>query len=221
MQKIANLADLNKFNVNLEDFEKVKQTLYDSATYPAAGVSSIRFFQQPRGQNGKTTEDTNLDLAGQLPTNILFLVQSIELMFFPNFALAAGSRPAEYGAAAAQEIINDAYAFRKAGSLIFRIGSKDYVEEAPLQKFPSKTSFSIKGGAALADATTAAAASQSRIGFADACDKPYFIDPPLLLIENQNFNVELRWQNGVEALPSGENAKVFCVFDGMLFRRAQ
>jgi hypothetical protein len=221
MRNIANLADLNKYNVNLEEFEKVRNSLYDSVTYPAAGASTLRFFNTPRGQGGKTQEDTNLDLAGQLPTNQLFLITSIELIFLPNFAQTAGSRHAEFGAQAAQEIINDAYAFRKAGSLTFRIGSKDYLEEAPLQKFPSKTSFSVKGGAALSDTTTAGANAQSRIGAADACDRPYMIEPPLLLIENQNFSVSLNWPNGAQSLPSGEDAKVFCVFDGMLFRRAQ
>lgn len=220
MQNISNLTDLNRFNVNLEDFEKVKQTLYDSDTYPAAGTTNIRFFTTPRGQQGKTTEDTNLDLAGQLPTNQLFLVQSVELLFLPNFAYATGDRIAEFGAQQAQEIINDLYQFRKAGSLRFRIGSKDYLEEAPLHKFPSKTKIDVCGSA-LADSSTGAADAQSRIGYAQAAGRPYLLDPPLLLIENQNFSLELAWSNGVQALPSGTDAKVFCIFDGMLFRRAQ
>jgi hypothetical protein len=222
MQRISNLQDLNKFNVNLEEFEQVKQTLYDSVTYPNAGANSLRFFQSPIGQGGKTIEDTNLTLAGQLPTNQLFLVECVELLFLPNFDYADDStdRIAEFGAQQAQEIVNDAYQFRKAGALTFRIGSKDYLEEAPLHKFPTKTKIDVCGSA-LADATTAGSDGQSRIGYAQASGRPYFIDPPLLLIENQNFSVTLSWPNGVEALPSGLDAKVFCIFDGKLFRRAQ
>lgn len=160
-----------------------------------------------------------MQLAGQLPTNQLFLVESVELLFFPNFGGATEEEPAAFGAQQSAEIVNDAYHFAKAGSLKFEIGSKDYLREGPLQKFPGKTSFTVEG--ALADATTAAASQQSRIAFAHSAGRPYLLNPPLLLIENQNFSVELAWPNGNQAMPSGEDAKVFCVFDGVLFRRAQ
>ena len=217
LPEISNIAELQKFNVNLEEFEKIKQSLYDSAAYAAAGATNIVFFQQPQGQGGKTLEDTNMTLAGQLPTNQLFLVESIEVMFFPTDPTVAAAMPAAFGAGAAAVQVNDVYIFYRSGALVFEIGSKDYLREAPLQKFAPKTKFHVE--AALADATTAAANLQSRIAYAYACGRPYIINPPLLLIENQNFKVELRWPNGVQAISNP--ARVFVVLDGVLFRRAQ
>ena len=220
--QISNIADLQKYNVNLQEFEQIRQSLYDSAIYPAAGATSLRFFQQPIGQDGKTLEDTNLQLAGQLPTNQLFLVEDVQLLFFPNFDGAVTNpddQPAVFGAQAAAQQINDVYEFAQAGALRFEIGSKDYLREAPLQVFPAKTKFHVEG--ALADSSTGAADAQSRIGFAYTCGVPYLLNPPLLLIENQNFGVEILYPNGVRPLPSAADAKVFCKFGGILFRRAQ
>lgn len=217
---ISNIADLQKYNVNLQEFEQIRQSLYDSVTYPAAGATSLRFFQLPIGQAGKTLEDTNLQLAGQLPTNQLFLVEDVQLLFFPNFDEGTpANQPAAYGTPQAANIINDVYEFAQAGALRFEIGSKDYLREAPLQVFPAKTKFHVEG--ALSDATTLSANGQSRIAFGYTCGVPYLLNPPLLLIENQNFSVEILYPNGVRALPSTQDAKVFCKFGGILFRRAQ
>ena len=214
---IGSIADLQKFNVNLEEFEKIKQSLYDSSAYPAAGATTLQFFQLPKGQGGKTIEDTNMDLAGQLPTNILLLCECIEILFFPTTPTVAAAMPAAFGAQAVAVQVNDAYIFNRAGSLTFRIGSKDYLQEAPLQVFPGKTKFHVE--AAAADATTAAADTQTRIAFAQSCGRPYLLNPPLLLIENQNFSVSLDWPNGAQAITNPAN--VFVKIDGQLFRRAQ
>lgn len=217
LPEISNIAELQKFNVNLDEFEKIKQSLYDSAAYPAAGVSSLLFFQTPLGQSSKTLEDTNMRLAGQLPTNQLFLIESVEVIFHPSTPTVAAAMPAAFGAQAIAVQINDAYIFYRSGSLRLEIGSKDYIQEAPLQRFPPKTKFSVEG--ALSDASTAAANLQSRIGYANACGRPYLVNPPLLLIENQNFSIELAWPNGVQAISNP--AQVFVILDGLLFRRAQ
>ena len=214
---IQNIAELQKYNVNLEEFEKVKQSLYDSAAYAAAGASTMTFFQIPRGQGGKTIEDTNMSLAGQLPTNMLFLVECIEVMFFPTDPTVAAAMPAAFGAQAVAVQVNDVYIFYRSGSLTFKIGSKDYLQEAPLQKFPPKTHMDVH--AAVADVTTAGANLQTRIAYAYATGRPYLLNPPLLLIENQNFSVELGWPNGVQAVSNP--ARVYVVLDGVLFRRAQ
>jgi hypothetical protein len=219
LPEISNIAELQKFNVNLEEFEKIKQSLYDSAAYAAAGATNIVFFQQPQGQGGKTLEDTNMTLAGQLPTNQLFLIESIEVLFFPTDPSAGVTEnlPAAFGAQQAANIINDAYIFYRSGSLVLEIGSKDYLREAPLQKFPGKTRFHVEG--ALSDVSTAGADLQSRIAYGVSEGRPYIINPPLLLIENQNFKVELRWPNGAQAITNP--ARIFVVLDGVLFRRAQ
>lgn len=214
------------YGVNLKTWESIKQSLYDSAVYPAAGTAQLNFFAQPVGQGTpvlgsgatKTLSDTNMQLSGQLPTNQAFLVQEIEVLFEPTTPTVAAQMPAVFGAQAAAQIVNDAYIFYRAGNLNFNIGSKSYLQEAPLLKFPPKTNFGLN--AALSDATTAGAAFQSRIAFGTALGTPYIIKPNnLLLIANQNFNVSLNWPEGVQAVT--EPAVVRLSLNGLLYRAAQ
>ena len=213
---VSNMAELQRYNVNLESFEQLKTNLYDSNAYPAAGVTTLQFFQIPIGQGNKTLEDTNMRLAGQLPTNQLFLVEGVEVLFLPTDPTVAADMPAAFGAGAVAAIINDAYIFYRSGFLKFRVGSKDYIEEGPLMKFPPSQNFKVEG--ALADATTAAANQQSRIAYGYAGGVPYGIIP-ILLIENQNFDITLEWPSGVQAITNP--ARVVVTLDGVLFRRAQ
>jgi len=207
----------NEFNVNRPGWEKIRQSLYDSAAYPAAGVTQLNFFAQPVGQAGKTLSDTNLELAGQLPTNKVFLVQAVEIYFFPTTPTVAADMPAAFGAEAVAAIVNDAYIFWRSGNLRFLIGSKDYLQEAPLQKFPSSRQFHLE--ATVADASTAAADLQSRIAFASSVGRPYQLDPPVLLIENQNFSVTLNWPEGLQAITNP--ARIVTSLEGVLVRRSQ
>lgn len=216
-KELASVADFNKFNVNREGWEKIKQSLYDRTAYAAAGQTQLTFFQAPVGSGGKTLSDTNMTLAGQLPTNQNFLVEAIEIFFFPTTPTVAAQLPAAFGAQAVAQIVNDAYIFNRGGNLRFLIGSKDYLQEAPLQKFPASRQFHIE--AALADGTTLAANSQSRIAFAASVGRPYVLNPPVLLVENQNFAVTLAWPEGVQAITNP--ASVFVSLEGVLLRRSQ
>ena len=215
----STIAEFNRFNVNRPGWEKIRQSLYDAQAYPAAGVTQLTFFQLPVGQAGKTLSDTNMNLAGQLPTNQVFLVEGIEIYFFPTRPSVPADLPAAFGALATADIVNDAYIFHTAGNLRFRIGSKDYLQEAPLGKFPASRQFHIE--AALSDSTTAGAGQQSRIAYGSTVGRPYKLDPPVLLIENQNFDVKLDWPEGVQALPSGNPARLEVSLEGMLVRRSQ
>lgn len=213
------IAEFNAFNVNRPGWEKIRQSFYDRLTYLAAGQSVLQFFQQPAGQGGKTKSDTNMTLAGQLPKNQVFLVQGIEIFFFPTTPSVAADLPAAFGAGQAADSINDVYVFHRFGNLELFIGSKSYLQEAPLGKFPSSRNFHIE--AALADATTAAANLQSRIAYASSVGRPYALTPPVLLIENQNFSLSLNWPEGLQALPSGNPAVVHASLEGIQVRRSQ
>lgn len=218
LPKVPGRADLSKYVVNREGWEAIRQTLYDHNAYPAAGVTTLNFFAQPIGQAGKTLSDTNLTLAGQLPTNIEFLATSIEVHFFPTTPTVAAQMPAAFGAQAAAELVNDSYIFYRSGNLVFLVGSKDYLQEGPLVKFPPKTSFTVRG--ALADATTAGADLQSRIAYPWVCGRPYMLSPAnVLLTSNQNFNVSLNWPEGLQAIANP--ARVGVYLDGILYRRSQ
>lgn len=211
-------AQLNRYSVNRPGWEAIKQSLYDFQAYAAAGHTFLNFFAQPVGQANKTFSDTNLTLAGQLPKNQEFLVQSIEVFFSPTTPSVAAQLPAAFGAQAIAQIVNDTYIVGRSGNLNLTIGSKPYLQEAPLGRFPQKAHFNLD--AALADVTTAGAALQSRIAFAFWTGRPYLIEPAsLLLPENQNFSVSLNWPEGVQAITNP--ARIGVILDGILYRRSQ
>lgn len=218
-------AMVNAYSVNRPgEWEVIRQGIYDSAVYAAAGQSILTFFLNPQGAGTgfgggtKTISDTNMTLAGQIPQNQSFLIQTIEVIFQPTTPTVAAQMPATFGAQAAAAIINDVYIFRRSGTFNLHIGSKDYLTEAPLSKFPPKVNFAVEG--ALADTTTAAAASQSRIAYATVKGAPYRISPCDLRLEaNQNFQATLAWPEGVQVITNP--ARVFVNLDGLLYRLSQ
>lgn len=214
---VPTVQQLGQYAVTLPGWEAITQTLYDSASYIAAGQPQLAFFATPNGQGGKTLSDTNMQLAGQLPANNQFLVKSIELKFCPTVPAVAAQNPAAFGAQAVALIINDAYVFYHGGNLQFYIGNKQYLQEAPLGRFPSKTSFDV--AAALADVSTTGNNFQSRIAFAQAGGRPYQLQAPLLITASQAFNLTLNWPEGIQAITNP--AKVWCVLDGIFYRLAQ
>ncbi len=217
-QQVPSRAQLSKYSVNRPGWEAIKQSLYDFQAYQAAGVNQLTFFANPVGQGGKTLSDTNLNLAGQLPKNQEFLLQSIEVVFLPTTPTVAAQMPGAFGAQAAAAILNDAYIFGRSGNLTLMVGSKPYLQEAPLGRFPQKAHFSFDG--AVADVTTAGANLQSRMAFGFWTGRPYMLDPaPLLLVENQNFSITLNWPEGVQAIANP--ARVGVILDGILYRRSQ
>lgn len=213
MRRLPTNAEMSQYRVNRPGQEEgIRQSLYDFQAYAAAGQQTLTFFQTPEGQSNKTKADTNMSNAGTLPDPQRFLVESIEVVFFP------GTNPAAYGAGAAANHVNDVYAVSKSGWLQFFVMSKPYLEEAPIGRFPSKTRLEVT--AAASDASTAAANQQSRIVYASFAGRPYQLNPPILLNRLQNFKVTLNWPAAV-ALPSGVDGRIGVVLDGILFRASQ
>ena len=211
------IAQLARFNVNLDQWEEIRQSLYDVNAYAAAGQTQLQYFAIPRGQGGKGPADTNMQLAGQLGTNNLMLVESIEILFFSNTpTTTAANNPAFAGVDGLSAQLNDYYFFARSGWLDFAIGQKSFLTEAPLQRFPGKTRFRLDAAYSqageVADATVRAA-----IGYTEG--RPYLLgDTPILLIENQAFNVTLNWPAAVAIT---DPARVFVVLDGRFYRKAQ
>lgn len=218
MRNVPNRSQLNRFNVNRNGWEAVRQSLYDFTAYAAAGQTQLTFFALPVGQSSKTLSDTNMSLAGQLPANQEFLVQSIEVLFLPTVPAVAAANPSAFGAQAVAAGVNDAYIVSRTGNLTFTIGSKPYLQEAPLGRFPAKTGLEVR--AALADVSTAGANFQSRIAFARAVGRPYLLSPAdLRLTSTQNFSVTLNWPEGVQAITNA--GRIGVILDGVLYRRSQ
>jgi hypothetical protein len=212
--QIPTLAALQEFDVNRRgEYEGIRQTFYDTTTYAAAGQTQLQFFQTPKGQLGKTVADTNMTVAGQLPQPQHFLVESIEILLFPG-----GDISTLGDATAASQFANDMYDVAKSGSLNFFIGSKTYLEEAPLGRFPPKTKLGVVGAKALSPTTVTDTDLQA--DYACWSGRPYYLDPPVLLVPNQNFSVTLSWPAAV-ALPSLVDARIEVVLDGILYRQSQ
>lgn len=207
---LPSLSDLQQFNVNRPgQIEGIRSSLYDFQTYAQAGQTSLTFFQTPVGQSSKTLADTNMESAGSLPTPKNFLVEGIEIYFFP------GNDISKTGAIAAENW-NDVYDVAKSGFLNFFIGSKSYLTEAPIGRFPAKCG--LQGTGALADTTTAAASRVTVIDYAKFGGIPYKMDPPILLVSTQNFNVTLNWPSAVAISVA---ARIGVVMTGILYRNSQ
>lgn len=209
---IPDLTQLQQYNVNRPDqVEAVRSSLYDTLAYAQAGQTQLSFFQLPKGQAGKTLADTNMTNAGSLPSPQSFLIETIELYFYPNGA------PGSFGAQVAPNFLNDVYTFyKKGGWLELFIGSKAYLDEAPLQKFPPRCGLS--GFAAASDNTTTGAAMQTLVDYASAGGPIYELDPPILLVPTQNFIVTLNWPALVPLVAAGT---VVCQLGGVLYRNSQ
>jgi len=207
---IPSLDELNAYNVNRPgQVEAVRSSLYDFQTYAQAGQTQLQFFQVPKGQAGKTFADSNMTLAGSLPAPMSFLVQSIEVMFFPL-------NPVSVTGAVVASNWNDAYAVGKSGWLELFIGSKPYLDEAPLMKFPPRTG--LTGNGQLSDSTTAAAARVTVIDYASFGGPIYEMVPPILLVPSQNFIVTLNWP---AAIPINVAGRIGINLGGILYRNSQ
>lgn len=216
LSRMPSVAELSRYDVNRRGMEEgVKQSLYDFQAWGASGVgvTQYNFFQVPVGQSSKTKADTNMTNAGMLPAPQAFLVQSIEVYFQP-----AGEIMRILSAATDVDAWSDDMnaALYGVGYLELTIGSKPYLTEAPLIRFPPKTK--LRGNFAIAE--TAAATNGHFMDLSQAEGRPYFIDPPLLIPATQNFNVQINFPTAI-TLPSAGNARIGVVLDGILYRLSQ
>ena len=202
-----------KNRVNIQGTKEVIwEPLYDTVTYPAAGAASLILFQDQIGKNGKNLSQTNMDLDGQLPKGKALKVVSIQLAFYTGGqanTLITGNTIEQEAA------INDTRTFAENGSLKFRIGSKEFLRQAPLGKFPPAERLSGFATGAISQDTPPATGNMT--SYASPCGRLFTISG-LLLESSQNFHVEL---NDLPALPSGVDGRIVCTLNGWLGRNAQ
>jgi len=223
MREAPSFDYAKQFMVNRPGAEEViRQSFYDFQTYATAGFTEQIFFQVPQGQSGKTVQDTNLTNAGALPQPQYHLTESIEVHFFPGVNPVVATLAGEAVSAVEPEFANDVYNVLKAGSLRLFIGSKTFLREAPLLRFPPKTKLETAFALALqySEGTASDDAYQITANYAAACGRPYFLDPPLLIPPTQNFDVTLNFSTAV-ATPSGVDGRIGVILDGLLYRLSQ
>jgi hypothetical protein len=211
------LARPDQYKVNVpKQMEYINQPLYSYQLYPAAGATTLSFFTTPA--TGTVTRDlTNMELAAQLPSPQMFLIQGIAIDYLPGTTSAApvtGPR-----ADAATGWANDYYTIMRAGVLSFSIGSKNYLQMAPLLSLPPRSHFDM--ACAVATNLTTGASTQT-IMQAAWSEGPVFKPVPLLLESSQNFQCSINFPGGAIATPSTDAlAKIGVILYGTLYRPAQ
>lgn len=235
MNGFPSAADFNARRVtNPSQSEVIRQRLYDFQLYPTAGVSQLTFFQNPIGTgvtsalgatvgSAKTVADTSQELAGTLPSGKAFMIESIEVVFFPGSSASANTyavaSPNQFNATAANALLlqaNDVNTIYQSGVLELNILSKNYVRETPLLSFPPKAQFNLDAAIATNSATTAEVAAINM----RAAGRPYFVEPSIALQPAVNFEVVIKFP-GVVATPSGFNGRIGVILDGYTMRASQ
>lgn len=235
----ASLGELAKYGVFRPDaIEVVRQPLYDRIVYDDAGTALMQFFQVPQGQGNssaiggaglvKTLEDTNMEAAGQLPSPKAFLATSLELIVeagsvstangwsVQDIAFLTNASAASVGAVTSLIAVNDVNRLLIGSVVDFFIGSKSYLTNARGDSFPPKSY--VCPDAAVAQAVNLGVTGVAAVR---AVGRPFYLNPPVLLMPNTNFVVRLMWPAAVVATPSGQNARITCRLDGFLYRNAQ
>ena len=197
-----------KYGVFGAGWEQLSEDLYDYQAYAAAGQQVLSFFQQPIGAAGKTVEDTNMQLAGQLAQGQMFLVNGIVVDF------QGGNVASSTGAIVAANA-NDFKLVGDRGALIFSIGSKPYYTGAPLKRFPMRQY--VGGDFAIADTTTAGAAQRTKIELPRFCGHPCAINP-VMIPSLEAFNVSLSWTTSIAVSVAG---RIGVRLLGTKFRKTQ
>jgi hypothetical protein len=238
MDRVPNSEDFAARRVtNAAQAEVIRQRFYDYLLYPTAGQAQFTFFSQPIGQGvtsaqgatvgtAKTAWDTNLELPNTLPSGKQFMVESIEVLFFPGSVSTANTytpaNVAVFNTTASQANLNtvgganDVNSFYQSGLFEFNVLSKNYLRETPLLAFPPKAHFDLSAGIA----SNAAATSFLGFGLMKAAGRPYYVSPEITLQPAVNFEALIRYPAAV-ATPSGFNARVGVILDGYFMRASQ
>lgn len=236
MDFLPTAADFNSRRVtNPSQSEVVRQRFYDYQLYPTAGNTQITFFSAPVGQgltsalggtagSGKTLWDTNLELPNTLPSGKAFMIESIEVLFFPGSVSTANTytpvAPTIFAATAAATVgsqFADVNSFYQSGMLELNILSKNYLRETPMLAFPPKANFEFSAAGVSSNSATTGAI---QTGNMKASGRPYYISPEIALQPAVNFEVVIRYPAAV-ATPSGFNARVGVILDGYFMRASQ
>lgn len=215
--RVPNTVDnLSQYNPNRPDaIEAVWQPQYDFQSYPTTGQTNLSFFQIQNGQSGKTYADTNMTLGGQFPSPTAFLCTAIMIFFFPNYAGAVSNVAT---AVTANTNVNDVVKVYHSGYFEFTIGSKVYLRDAPLGKFPPNVGIGgLQAYALSIDDEAAPVIGQVSTDVAQAIGR-YAEITPLLIPMNQNFVVSLIWPADVAIANTG---RIGVCLDGFYYRQSQ
>lgn len=176
--------------------EWIDWVLYDTQVYvDATTVTLANFF----GNTRASIVDSNMETAGQMPGQKMFLLRGIGVEILPPLNTSATTAP-----------MIDVIALTHLGALRLNIGSKSYAEW-PLFLL------SAGGGMHGLPYTAGATVTYGTNGIADprAC---YGLARPLLLTSSLNFNCQIEWAAAVNITA---NVRVRVLLKGELGRPIQ
>lgn len=212
--KIPQLSQLRQYNVNRPDqVEGIWNPLYHYQTYADGGYTQLGFFQTNVGAAGVTLSTTNMKTPGMLPRPQEFLCVGIQVYYRGSTTIStSAATPAAYANWNHVESVLESPSW-----LSFTIGSKDYVQDGPIVKFPQQFGLTgVMDSSQGADSDTTAltviqgdyARSQGR----------YYAITPLKIPANQNFIVTLNWDTAVDV---DTGTRIGVILDGYLYRLSQ
>jgi len=192
-----------KFSVNRKGaVESVWQPLYHYQVVAGTTLpSQLTYFQNPVGSGGLTFADTNVESAGQMPAPKEMLVTNIQVALLP------AANPGRV--AGVNTNWNDVYNISRIGHLSFFIGSKVYLNEAPVGRFPVQNRLAgtgDNGGGAFSN------------DYAVQAGRVYEITP-IRLMSNQNFNVTLNFPGTSPTIAA--NMRIGVILGGFQYRLSQ
>jgi len=207
---------IDAFMVNVPGVtETIWKPLYDIQTYPAAGSLSLSFFQRAVGTSGITKAATNMLQAGQIPRGQEFLITGIEVQLLSNEADITTNSASDATAVDPVQA-EEYYKVLTNGFLDLQIGSKSYLDVAPLVKCCPRQYVDFEASITNTDSTASTLTSASS-GLAQVRGMSFDI-VPLLLVANQNFSVTI----GFDALETVTTAcRLGVTLNGFLRRNAQ
>jgi len=201
-QNPPNIEALRAYNVNRAGkVEVIWQPTYEYQDYLVAGHTQLTFFQNTVGSVAGGLSVTNVRAAGQFPRPQEFLITGIQVTFEVGAVVAQA-------AAAVASNLQDSFDVLNSGNLELFIGSKAYLNDAPVGVFPQQYGIAT---AVQTGATTAA-------DYARPAGRYYQITP-VKIPANQNFAVTLNWPEG--AVPVVTQATIGVRLDGFLYRLSQ
>jgi len=231
---VPNVMELKrKYSTLQPQVDAIKAALYDHILYPTAGAAQLNLFANPIGQgiatapgaavgSAKTIADTNMKVASSVSAGEAFLVQGLEVDFYPGLSAAANTYtpavPSVFAVAAAAAVAaqaNDIATFYQAGTLKLTVSQKTFVEDGPMGVFPPRRRLEVD----VAASTNSATVGEVAVVTARAGGMPYNI-LPFSLEPNVSFGVQLNYP-GVVATPSGFNGRVGVRLIGLQYRNVQ
>ena len=194
--------------------EVVRWTLYDIRPYTTAGFNQRSYFQENIGTATGGYGDTNLQIAGAMAGNESHITQYIRIMPLPaqvdfDVSVSASVQGVAFGQW--HEVLG------RTCWLEWKIADKTYILGGPLFLFPA----GMGPGSIISQGSSALAITRN-IAYLNNGDPSnralYLVDPPLAILPNRSFVVNLNWQAGQSVTTAG---KLGVFLDGYRVRAVQ